>query len=479
MRYFKRFNTRVFWLLAWVFTQSLGSAFAAENNVVTGDLNSEKPEQDRGEAPAGQIGFYTYSYLYAPHSGRDANFFSLTGAYRAQSEGDILAAKADLQGVAIVKPATTWTIESPEIYVGTSKKLSDTVTVRVGRELKDWSHLDEDFQMGIWEPRFRWDYVHPETVGLAGFYVDVKTSDVQVSAFGTPLFVPDRGIPVEVRDQRLYSIDTYFNSPASTIPFRGVPTPVSYSIEKPSTATILMHPGGGFMVRKGGDRGFWASTAYAYKPMNQLLFSYSGLYNTAVNVQQIEATLYPRVAYHHVNSNEVGWASKHWVASLSNLQDIPEDHETVLGENNQVVTHSNALSPALEYRFGDLKYAPSRVRLSLLKQWGGNAPDNGPLVSGYSSVFEDRYFSHTALVLYGEAPLDFLAKHLSGTYRFTFDAQHQGTIQSTDLYYALNRTFLVNLGGDFLNSDEDPSAGDPISQYRANDRVRLGVSYVF
>jgi hypothetical protein len=70
-------------------------------------------------------------------------------------------------------------------------------------------------------------------------------------------------------------------------------------------------------------------------------------------------------------------------------------------------------------------------------------------------------------------------RNASVSYRLLADIEHDGTIQSTDLYYTFDRAIVVNLGTDILNSGEDPSAPDPISQYRANNRVRLGVSYVF
>ena len=45
--------------------------------------------------------------------------------------------------------------------------------------------------------------------------------------------------------------------------------------------------------------------------------------------------------------------------------------------------------------------------------------------------------------------------------------------------YLIKNTVMVNLGTDILASHEDESATDPISEYRANNRIRAGVSYVF
>jgi hypothetical protein len=425
------------------------------------------------------IGFYTYSYLYAPNTGRDSNFFSLTGAYKGETEGSTFQAKGDFEGVAVIKPATTWTIEAPEAYIGTSSELSEVVQVKLGRELHHFSHLDEEFQMGIWEPRFRWDYVHPQTIGLAGMHVDVQTKNFQFTAMGSPIFVPDRGIPVNFTNNGIYSIDPYFNSPATTIMYQGVATPVSYNLDRPSTSAILFHPGASALARVGQDDGAWASAGYAFQPMNQLLYSYSWYDSVAINSQGGNATLYPRVAYHQMMSFETGYETKSVGGWVSELEDRPIDHPTI-GDDSQEVSASHALGPSIEYRFGDVRNAPTKMRLSGMKQWGGNAPDSGPDTTGSGSVFENRYFSQTAAIFYIESPLTVIGfRNASMSYRMLDDIQHQGTIQSTDLYYNFSRGFIVNLGADILSSSEDSSAPDPISEYRADDRVRLGVSYVF
>jgi hypothetical protein len=456
-----------------------GSLIAAhaEENISSEGINIVQPE-DRGGAPAGSIGFYSQTYLYAPGSGKDPNFFSIMGTYQGQSTGHYLDAKGDFEGVAIVKPATTWTVEAPEAYVGTSPDLSQTTAVRVGRELHHWSTLDEDFQLGIWQPRFLWDYVHPQQIGFAGVHVDVKTDVIQFTAFASPIYVPDRGIPVEVQNSQIYKIDPYFNPPANSIPFQGVQTPVNYNIAYPATSSILFNPGGSMMLRVGRDQGAWAMAAAGFQPINQLLMSYDGVLDMGSNPQQIDATLYPRIAYHQVDSLETGYGGSWYTFSMSSLYDRPFDNQPILGENIQELTTATSLSPAVEARFGD-KDAPTRVRLAGLRVWGGDAPDQGPLTSGYSSAFDNRYFSHTAAVLYGDTPLDFISPRLSGRYKLLVDIEHAGTIQSTDLYYFPERVLMVNLGADFLNSNEDASATDPISEYRADDRVRFGVSYVF
>jgi hypothetical protein len=450
----------------------------AEENVSTQAVTAMPSDSDRGGAPAGSIGFYSSTYLYAPGSGKDPNFFSVLGTYQGRATGHIFDVKGDFEGVAIVRPATTWTVEAPEAFIGTSPELSQHVAVRVGRELHHWSHLDEDFQLGVWQPRFLWDYVHPQQIGFAGVHVDGKWDLVQLTAFASPVSVPDRGIPVEVQNNQIYKIDPYFNSPASTIPFHGVQTPIDYNIAYPSTSSILFHPGASAMVRVGRDEGLWAMAAGGFQPIDQILMSYNGTFNLNANPQRIDATLYPRIAYHQVNSLETGYEGGWYSFTMSGLYDRPFDNEAIFGQNVQEITTATSLSPAAEVRFGP-KDAPTRFRVAGLKTWGGDAPDQGPETSGTTTAFDNRYFSSTASVFYAETPLDFIIPRLSGRYKLLVDFEHSGTIQSTDIYYFPQRSLMINVGGDFLNSNEDSSATDPISEYRADDRVRFGVSYVF
>src|SRR5581483_11944998 len=103
------------------------------------------------------------------------------------------------------------------------------------------------------------------------------------------------------------------------------------------------------------------SVAYGIQPINQLLLSYSYLQNTSTN--QAEATIYPRVEYHHLVSMEAGYSTPQidfWVSYLADSP-IPDDN---LSSNLvvQQVSFSQAISPTLSWKFSrDRKERPSRL----------------------------------------------------------------------------------------------------------------------
>jgi hypothetical protein len=429
----------------------------------------------------GSVGLSTVDYFNAAGSGRPSLFDQVEGHILTQGTGSIFQGKLNAEGLAIVKPATAYTFEAPEAYVGTSPMLSETVQIKVGRELHHWSHLDEEFELGIWQPRERWDYVHPEEVGLAGVFIDVEKPAFQFTVMGSPIFVPDRGVPEEFQNGGIYSDSNYFSGPATTFNFNNVPTAVNYSLAAPSTMSVVENKAFSTMARVGYDQGPWASYAYAYKPMNQLLFSYADdLSEANYNNPSGSATIYPRVAYESVMSAETGFESNHFGFWFSGLYDRPIDDQPILGQTYQTVDTAYAVSPALEYRLGNLKSDPTRFQVAALRVWGGDPADQGTDATGSGSIFDARFPYQTAGIFQFNTPMDWMGlPQLHIRYKMLYDFGHSGNIQSTDFDYQMQRSLLLNLGADILTSHEDDSATDPISEFRGDDCIRMGMSYVF
>ncbi len=368
-------------------------------------------------------------------------------------------------------------LEFPEAYIGTSRKLAP-LSLTFGRRLEHWNQLDEKWKLGIWQPRFRWDYVHPEQVGLTGVFFTAQHSLARLVLMATPVFVPERGVPISVDDGSFPSRSRWFISPPSHVGIFGQRTPIRYSLATPPLQEIVFNPGASAQLRVGGSKGLWASGGYAVKPMNQLLLADDGFASLSANRPiYADVTIYPRVAYHRVASVDVGYESDGLSGWASFLDEQPIRDNTPADWTTQEVRPSQALSAGIDVRVAGTVSRPTLVSLSELLQWGGNAPDQGALaVAG--SIFEARYPFQNAVSLGLSTPI---WGALSGTTKLIYDVGHDGGIWSTEMKYQTRSNWMFAAGVDLLSSSNPDSsdAVDWVSRYRANDRVHAGVTYVF
>ena len=145
----------------------------------------------------------------------------------------------------------------------------------------------------------------------------------------------------------------------------------------------------------------------------------------------------------------------------------------------QEIVPSLAMSSTVDFRIAGSAMRPTRMDVSYLRQWGGNAGDQGPDASGgAASNFEARYPFQSALAMGLRSEL---LEKVSASTRLIYDIGHQGTIWSTEIRYQPRRNWMLGLGADLLTSaqTDDPDDTDLIGRYNANDRVHAGVTYVF
>lgn len=426
----------------------------------------------------------------------------LFGKWNGQSTGKFLEAglQADLllmfPRVQSGKASPTSYFELPEAYVGTSPKLaSGWAQLSIGRRLETWSHLDEEWRLGIWQPRFRWDYLHPESVGLTGAFLALKAPWFRVVAWGSPIFIPERGVSMDAQDGSFRSDSRWFVPPPSMVSIFGRGTPVRYSLMVPEMRDLVEHAGGSIMARvgregsEGADAGFWGSVGYAFKPINQLVLSSDGyLQLSEREAIRAEATIYPRVGYHHLASLEGGYdteAVDAWFSVLSERPDVPS---VAARQTTQALEPALAMSSTVDVRVaGGLRDA-TRVDLSYLRQWGGNAGDRGPQAAGGSATsFEARYPFQTAVAVGVKSAA---LRRVQASTRLMYDVGHRGAVWSTELKYLVpgaRNAWRLGVGADLMSAPETIGAGGAgdadgtrlISRFRANDRVHAGVTYVF
>ncbi len=432
------------------------------------------------------VGLKTQGYLGSSHSENSSQFSAFHATWQGEESGAVFETRAQAELLLSLDHTGFSYVEIPESYVGSSKKMGFAQLI-AGRKRVQWNKLDDTWNLGIWQPRFRWDYLEPEKVGLIGAFLKVDRPTFQLVAFGSPAFLPERGAPIDYQDGSFTSLSPWFQGLPSQALYRDILTPVYYRAEIPSMSEIVSHGGVSILARmnedpeKGG--GFWAQGALSYKPINQLLIGYRGQYN--LSTKNFEITLYPRVAYQKLVSIEGGYTKKRGGVWFSGFAENPVRDQTPEQWNTQEVAPSLALSWGADLNLFLEGSSPSQFSIAYLRQWGGNATDKGPDVKSMSSL-EARYPFQNALSLKVKHPFDSYfgnwGRDLTSSFKLIYDFENTGNIISADFQYKILTNLSVSLGGDIISSDKTMgpnSEVDFINRYKSNDRIRGEMVYAF
>ena len=391
-----------------------------------------------------------------------------------------------LSGMIELGDLSHWYLNPKELYIGTAKEFSKVQFI-LGRKIQDWSDLDQTWQMGLWEPRFRWDYLAPERVGLTGVFFKLNTEVARFTAFGSPVFIPEMGHSYVVEDGKFVGENPWGARPQEQSNVVGVQTNVRYDLKVPPIKDILMSPHFSLRGDLGYAQGPWGSVGYAYKPMNQLQITFDGFLALDPSDPYSDVSVMPQVNYHHLLSVDLGYRKPNYWATASFLYENPDEADFSPEISGQTFSEARSAGLTLGVNVGGTQAKPTQIVLSYLKTWGGWVKDKGKLAGNEGSFFEQRYDFRNAAKLSVNAPLPgsvgnkFYIKN-----SFLYDIYSQGGIFQTSVSFHPTRKLGFSLGADVLGtsfaSHERANAAQSdtfIGRYKTNDRVYGGVSYEF
>lgn len=347
----------------------------------------------------------------------------------------------------------------------------------IGRKTQSWSMTDDFWGMGLWQPRNRWDYLQVTPVGLTGTFAEYQTDDrfFQMTAYFSPIYVPERGPTIDLRGGLFYPSNPWPGSPPSSIPLSSRNAAIVYQIQMPPLHQLIMNPGGALQLRVQSPTGFWSSVAYAYKPINQVQIGYEGILN--LSTYNADASIYPRVAYHHLATLEAG-VKRNQLALWTTLTTEKPIDQTIPSwlTTPRLVPSTIFSSSARLPLYGSLG-RKSAVEVSYLKRFGDAGGDVGPWANPGQSVFEPRFLFQDAVALgYRGFVPGFSANRVSSQIRWVESLSARGSLVSTELSFRPTDRFSWMLGADLLGSG-DVSAEDFMKRYQNFDRFYGGVSY--
>ncbi len=151
------------------------------------------------------------------HSAQSSNYTLLAADLNLEHESKGLRAKFNPVGQGAFEYQDEFYFGVPEIYIE-PKRLAPGFSMAVGRQKRHWSRLDEEFNLGIWQPQLRWDYLNPTQEGLTGLFFDLKVSESwKVTFFTSPLNIPDQGPQFKLREGQFESSNRWFVQPQSRL----------------------------------------------------------------------------------------------------------------------------------------------------------------------------------------------------------------------------------------------------------------------
>lgn len=365
-------------------------------------------------------------------------------------------------------------IDISEAYLGYAR---DGFFAYAGRKRFEWSAMDSYWGLGLYQPRFRWDYLNERENGLFGFFLGHRSEWISALAYYSPIFIPEQGAPFDIDGGSCKTSSPWFNCPASSISLFNQPTDVRFALDIPPVTQLIRHWGTGATVRVGQETGPYGRASFTHKPINQLLLSYEGRLD--LSTLQIPAIIRPRVLYHDLFGFDLGWNHARHSAVASAYWEKPKRDVTPSSWNTQETYDAFLTSLILKSMPLDGKLKRTRFEFSYFHRDGGNGRDRGPFAQANSNVFEPRYALKSAYSLAVFTPvMDEWANSFLFSTKFILDTANEGNILQTDFHYRPVARLFLNLGLDLLGSNSRNPV-DFISRYQRNDRVRFGLAYVF
>jgi hypothetical protein len=452
-------------------------------------LRPAKRVADELSVNAGRDSFLDHQ---APPAGiSDYDYISVR--LKTHSEGTWVTGYLEFNGSFATDVENYTNLEIPEGYLHWENAFSgakflskseigpSAVRFSVGRKREMWSEVDSDWTLGLWQPLNRFDYLRPTEQGLTGAFLSLKSGDVEVLAFGSTLYIPEQSGPFELQNGTFSSRNPWFRQPADGMILFGKRTDVKYSMDIPTSGSVIDHGSGGFLVRKGAiDQGVYTQASFMRKPRNNLSLPFEGTMHLTNDSNYANVTVFPRVTYHDLIGFDSGYHFSHLAVSLSVLHEIVESENLPPTLNQEKLSPITFISPKVEMRALANYYWGPKLTLSLLNSIGGDTTSEGSFAGG-KGVFAPRAIYRQALGLSSESLLLRMGRfRLQHGMRWIEELSEGGTILMTDFRMFFGDSWRVLLSADLLGSRQaiDQTQGF-ISHFRDNDRISGQLTYAF
>lgn len=392
-------------------------------------------------------------------------FFSFIGATLRTNEKKPDMFMINLTGkYAVGNPVLSY-LNIREVDIGFD--VDETSKIFVGRKMMNWSELDSKWNMGLYQPQFRWNPIDSETQGLTGLFWQKKQTNFSMRLFASPLYIPDQGPGYELKDGQFQNSNPWFQAPPQNIKFQGQLLPIDYEVNKPETTDVINQTSYGASLSLGENQGFFANLSGSYKPANQLALAYKGVLVTT----RVRIDILPKVYYENIYSADVGFRDSWGQVLFSIIQTNPHNPSFDVGYNVPVFQDSLSWGPQIVYNF-----KPFQFSLAYLDTSGGEVKEEGPDASPDRASLSQRFLFRQAIQLevkYKEVYMRKLKLESSVQWRESSKDQFKQLRLKNKLVWRGPWSCWV----DVLLIETDDNATSNMAPYRNLDQSWIGVSY--
>jgi hypothetical protein len=363
-------------------------------------------------------------------------------------------------------------------------RLDSGVQLSFGRKMEDWSTWENTWSQGLFQSRYIQNRLHPEMAGLSGLFINLPRGRHDFLLALLPMSVPEFGPRFFVRDGKFVSPNPWFNPPASMFEYRQQFGAIRYSLNRPTTLEAISYPGFAARYQFRPQENHHLRISYAFKPLPLFLLGFPSRERVQVRVEgeEMGVEINTRMLYHQVLSTDYTFRAANWDIGISAVYERPSLDTGPADWTSQQIGPALIGSITASRSLEDSGAQAARLRLSAMKMIGGDRPDQGDFANPTSSLFERRYQYTEAYMLGLQKPLrGWMREPIINEVSLLYDRMQNGGFARLSSTIAFERNWRAELRLDVLGlmGESGVIKDGFLGNYRANDRVAMGMSYVF